>query len=40
MKQISFPVDKEFENIRIDRFLTEMMKEQSRSYIQKLIKEG
>ena len=40
MKQISFPVDHELENIRIDRFLTEMMKEQSRSYIQKLIKEG
>lgn len=40
MKQISFPVDNELENIRIDRFLAEMMKEQSRSYIQKLIKEG
>ena len=40
MKQISFPVDHELENIRIDRFLTEMMKKQSRSYIQKLIKEG
>ena len=40
MKQISFPVDHELENIRIDRFLAEMMKEQSRSYIQKLIKEG
>ncbi|MGN0322703.1 MAG: RluA family pseudouridine synthase [Oliverpabstia sp.] len=40
MEQISFPVDNEFENIRIDRFLAEMMREQSRSYIQKLIKEG
>ena len=40
MEQISFPVDNEFKDIRIDRFLAEMMKEQSRSYIQKLIKEG
>ena len=35
MEQISFPVDNEFENIRIDRFLAEMMREQSRSSIQK-----
>ncbi|NCB91477.1 MAG: RluA family pseudouridine synthase [Clostridia bacterium] len=40
MEQLNFKVTDEEQGIRIDRYLAERMKEQSRSYLQKLIKEN
>lgn len=40
MKKACFIVDDEFEGTRLDVFITEMMEDLSRSYIQKLIGEG
>ena len=37
---IKFEIEKESENVRIDKFLSEELPDMSRSYIQKLIKEG
>ena len=37
---ITFVIDEEQSGIRIDKFLAEAMPDLSRSYIQKLIKEG
>ena len=33
-------IEKEWDNTRIDRFISEQMTDVSRSYIQKLIKDG
>lgn len=40
METIDLIITKEYKNVRIDKYLTEHLKEQSRSYIQKLIKDG
>lgn len=40
MGQIRLLVDETYMDERLDRFLSEMLKEQSRSYLQKIIKEG
>ena len=40
MKKIVYNVQEESEDLRIDRFLAEQSEELSRSYIQKLIKDG
>lgn len=40
MDKLDFLVDEDFDNIRIDKYLSEVNKEFSRSYIQKLIKDG
>lgn len=40
MRDFEFQVDAASEGIRIDLFLTEQMEGQSRSYLQKLLKEG
>lgn len=37
MEQLTFHIDEDYENERIDKYLSEYMKDQSRSYIQKLI---
>ena len=40
METLEFNVDASANNIRIDRYLADQCPEHSRSYIQKLIKEG
>lgn len=40
MEEIIFDVQEEDKNLRIDRYLANQLSEQSRSYIQKLIREG
>ena len=40
MGKIVYQVSPEWEDLRIDKYLTEQSEQLSRSYIQKLIKEG
>ena len=40
MEQLSLNVENHEQNLRIDKFLADRMPEQSRSYLQKLIKDG
>ena len=40
MEKHCFTADIEHEDQRIDRYLTEMLPEQSRSFFQKLIRDG
>ena len=40
METLEFNVDASANNIRIDRYLADQCPEHSRSYIQKLLKEG
>lgn len=40
METINLMITEEYKNVRIDKYLSEQLKEQSRSYIQKLIKDG
>lgn len=40
MEKLCFQVGKDESNIRIDKYISEKAREQSRSYLQKLIKEG
>jgi 23S rRNA pseudouridine1911/1915/1917 synthase len=37
---LEFIVDEDYENVRVDKFLSELNSDYSRSYIQKLIKDG
>ena len=40
MEETIFTVEKEFEGIRIDKYLSEVFKDKSRSYLQGLIEKG
>ena len=40
MEIYTFTPDDEQKNVRIDKFLSEQLPDQSRSYLQKLLKEG
>lgn len=40
METINLMITEEYKNVRIDKYLSEQLNEQSRSYIQKLIKDG
>ena len=40
MEIYTFTPDEEQKNLRIDKFLSEQLPDQSRSYLQKLLKEG
>ena len=40
MRTIVYNIQEEYEDLRIDRFLAEQSEELSRSYVQKLIKDG
>ena len=39
METIDLIITEEYKNVRIDKYLSEQLEEQSRSYIQKLIKD-